>query len=181
VKQDIMPSKKVDVKNKNIVLIGLMGSGKSSSGLALAKMLKRPIYSMDQMIEEQEGKTIGEIFEAKGESYFRQLERDLVKVLSTKKESVIDCGGGVFINEDNRKDLKKTGLIIYLSASVETLYNRVKTRTHRPLLKVEDPKKKLEKLLREREKFYQEADLTFLTDGKTPQDVAKDIMKVLRS
>ncbi len=176
-----MPNKKVDIKNKNIVLIGLMGSGKSSIGLAMAKLLKRPVFSMDQMIEQQEGKTISEIFEKKGEPYFRTLEHDLVKILSAKKNSVIDCGGGVFVNADNRKLLKQTGLVIYLSASIETLYERVKTRTHRPLLKVEDPKKKLETLLKEREKFYQEADLTFKTDGKTPQEVADEIVKVFRS
>ncbi len=93
---------------------------------------------------------------------------------------VIDCGGGVFIHEKNRNALKQNGLVIYLSAEVETLYDRVKTRTHRPLLNVKDPLKKLKDLLKVREKFYQEADLTFQTDGKTPLDVAEEILKVLK-
>lgn len=175
-----MPSK-VDIKNKNIVLIGLMGSGKSSSGQALAKMLKREIFSTDEIIEHHEAKPISQIFEEHGEAYFRQLEKELVKDLVKKKDAVIDCGGGVFVNEENRKNLKQNGIVIYLSGSVDTLYNRVKARTHRPLLQVEDPKKKLTDLLNEREKFYKEAHLTFKTDGKTPQEVAEDIFKVLKS
>lgn len=171
--------KKIEIKNKNIVLIGLMGSGKSSTGLALAKLLKRKLFSTDQMIEQDQGKSITQIFEDQGEVHFRQLEQILVKDLSAKKEAVIDCGGGVFINEENRKDLKQNGLVIYLSARVETLYDRVKIRTHRPLLKVENPLNKLKDLLKEREQYYQEADLTFKTDGKTPQQVAEEILKVL--
>lgn len=174
-----MVNKNLDIKDKNIVLVGLMGSGKSSTGLALAKMLKRKIFSTDQMIELEQGKTIAQIFEDKGELHFRQLERDLVKNLSEKKKAIIDCGGGVFVNEENRKSLKQSGVVIYLSGTVETLYARVKTRTNRPLLQVEDPKKKLQDLLKEREKFYKEADLTFKTDGKTPREVAEEIRKVL--
>lgn len=167
-------------KNKNIVLIGLMGSGKSTTGLALAKLLKRKVFSTDQMIEQEHGKSIAQIFEGEGEAHFRQLEQNMVKDLSQKKGIVIDCGGGVFIHEENRKYLKQNGLVIYLSAGVETLYDRVKTRTHRPLLKVQDSFKKLKDLLTEREKFYQEADLTFQTDGKTPLEVAEEILKVLK-
>ena len=167
-------------KDKNIVLIGLMGSGKSSTGLVLAKMLKRQVFSTDQMIERRQGKTITQIFEEKGESFFRELEREIVKELSAKKEIIIDCGGGIFINEENRNDLKQNGMVIYLSGSVETLYNRIKSRTHRPLLQVENPKKKLEELLNEREKFYKEADLTIKTDGKTPQEVASNIVEVVK-
>jgi len=174
-----MLRKRIEIKNKNIVLIGLMGSGKSSTGLALAKLLKRKVFSTDQMIEQEQGKSIAQIFEGQGEAHFRQLEQHLVKDLSKKKGIVIDCGGGVFIQEENRKVLKQSGVVIYLSAGVETLYDRIKTRTHRPLLNVDDPLKKLKDLLKERDKFYQEADLTFQTDGKTPLDVAEEILKVL--
>lgn len=175
-----MLRKRIDIKNKNIVLIGLMGSGKSSTGLALAKLLKRKVFSTDQMIEQEQGKSIAQIFEVEGEAHFRRLEQNVVKDLSRKKRVVIDCGGGVFIHEKNRNALKQNGLVIYLSAEVETLYDRVKTRTHRPLLNVKDPLKKLKDLLKVREKFYQEADLTFQTDGKTPLDVAEEILKVLK-
>ncbi len=173
--------KKMEIKNKNIVLIGLMGSGKSSTGLVLAKLLKRKIYSTDELIEKKEGQTIVQIFECQGEAYFRQLEQMMVKKICAKKGVVIDCGGGVFINKENRDTLKENGLVIYLSADVQSLYDRVKIRTHRPLLKVEDPLKKLKDLLKERQKFYQEADLKIKTDGKTPQEVAEEILKVLNS
>jgi shikimate kinase len=170
----------MDLKGKNIVLVGLMGSGKSSTGTLLARHFKRKMVSTDKMIEDQAGLTIPQIFKEKGESYFRQLERDVVSKVAAEKGIVVDCGGGSIVNPENFQNLKRNGLIIYLTASVECLYERLKDKTNRPLLEGENPKAKLQELLDKRKTFYEQADLQIDTDWKTPAQVCQDIIEVLQ-
>ncbi|MCR4337526.1 MAG: shikimate kinase [Candidatus Omnitrophica bacterium] len=164
---------------KNIILIGFMGSGKTSTGKYVAQKLNRPILSSDEMIVQKEGQPIAQVFEKSGETYFRQIEKNVVKELATKSNVVIDCGGGVILDPENIVTLKKNGIIIYLITSPEFIYQRVKNRRHRPLLNVPDPQSKIRELLEQRQSLYESsADLTINTDGKTPQQVGEELLKI---
>jgi len=165
---------------KNIVLIGFMGSGKSSTAQELSRRLNRDTVSTDALIEKKEKRTIHEIFRDSGEPYFRQVEKTVVQEVSKKENHIIDCGGGVVLNEDNVKDLKRQGVIIFLSATPEEIFKRVRNETHRPLLKVENPQARIKEMLDIRLPFYQKAaDQTIVTNGKTPKEVCEDIIRLI--
>ena len=128
---------------KNIVLVGFMGTGKSVVGKRLAVKLKRDFVELDELIEKKENMPIKDIFEKKGEPYFRQVEKEVVKEASQRKNIVISAGGGAIIDEENFKNLKNSGTIICLKASPETILRRTKDLKTRPLLNVSDPKKQI--------------------------------------
>ena len=157
-----------------------MGSGKTVVAKALAKELKRTVISTDELIEKKEKKIIREIFRESGENYFRRLEREAVKEISQKENVIIDCGGGVVINPDNMADLRHNGIIFYLSTSPEYIYKRVKDHPHRPLLNVDDPLRKIKELLEKRKKFYEKADYTLDTNGKTPEQNCEEVLEIIR-
>jgi shikimate kinase len=163
---------------KNIVLVGFMGTGKSTVGKLLAKRLKRQWVDVDQRIEEAEKRKIAEIFEKEGEAHFRRLERETIEKVAAGTNLVITTGGGAVIDPANRAALKKNGLLIALSASPETIFQRVRRSKHRPLLKG-DMLAQIKRLLAERENHYREADGTFSTDGKTASQVAEAIETAL--
>ena len=119
----------------NIVLTGFMGTGKSTVGKILAKKLKMGYVNTDEIIEEKEKKKISQIFEEDGEDYFRKKEREVIKDISKDNHQVIDLGGGAIIKEENLKDLRKNGLIICLTASLEEIMKRTEEE-ERPLLKI---------------------------------------------
>lgn len=151
---------------KNIVLIGFMGSGKTVVGKRLAKRLGYIFIDTDKIIEDRSGKSITEIFRQYGESYFRELEARLVKDLSGIEGHVISTGGGIVVNRENILSFKKHGFMIcWLKASPETIHNRIKNQTHRPLIDVENPLNEIKRLLATREKLYAEADISVDTDG----------------
>lgn len=150
---------------KNIVLIGFMGSGKTETGKRLAEKLGYTFMDTDSIIEKKMGKSISEIFREDGEEHFRGLEAGVVKELSGKRGCVISTGGGIVVNRENILNLKKDGLMVWLKTSPETIYERVKSEHHRPLLRAEDPLQEINKLLSIREPLYTEADLTIETDG----------------
>ncbi len=104
------------MNTKNIILVGFMGSGKSLTSNKLAGALGREVYSTDQLIEKREGRGITEIFRDSGESYFRKVEKEVVKDASKENGIILDCGGGVVLDPENITHLKKNGLIFYLSA-----------------------------------------------------------------
>ena len=164
---------------KNIVLIGFMGAGKSLVSRRLEVLLKKERVSTDELIEKKEGNPVAEIFERQGEDYFRGLERKTVQEISKKKNLVIDCGGGIVLQEENIRDLKKNGTLFYLKTSPEIVYKRLKTQTNRPLLKVGDPLQRIKELLNQREKFYAQADITIDTDRHTIEDTTQEILKKL--
>jgi shikimate kinase len=161
---------------RNIVLVGFMGTGKSVAGKILARKLGRDFLELDEIIEKREGVSIKEIFEKKGEPYFRQLEKEAVREASKKKGIVISAGGGVIVDQENFRNLKKGGMIICLEASPDLILKRTKNKTCRPLLNVPDPKKKIEELLEKRAPYYRKADFCIDTDSLSVDEVVEKIM-----
>lgn len=162
---------------KNIVLIGFMGSGKTTVAQLLAKRLSYKLVSTDASIVAREKIPITEIFSTKGESYFRSLEKDIVAQLSQQEGLVIDCGGGVVLQQENIDHLRSHGLIVYLKATVDALHERTRHSKERPLLNVKDPKSKIRDLLAQRECSYQKADMIIDTSEKTVVAVVDEIGK----
>ena len=156
-----------------------MGTGKSTVGKLLAKKLKRRWVDVDHEIEEAEGRKISEIFEKEGEAHFRRLEKEMIQKVASEYGLVIMTGGGAVVDPANRAALKKNGLVVTLSATPETIFQRVRKSRHRPLLKG-DLLTEIKRLLAERESFYRESDRTFSTDGKTGAQVAGIIEETLQ-
>jgi len=164
---------------KNIVLIGFMGCGKSLTSNKLAETLDRQVISTDKLVEQKEGQSIAEIFERFGEGYFRKVEKEIIKEISDQRGKIIDCGGGAVMDDENMANLKKNGHIVYLSASPESIYTNIKHRSHRPLLNVEDPQSKIIELLEERKPYYEKADVTINADHRNINQIAEDVLKGL--
>lgn len=156
---------------RNLVLVGLMGAGKSSIGRLLAQQLGIPFVDTDVEIERVSRMTITELFAAYGEQEFRALETRVIKRLLRGGPRVISTGGGAFINDSTRMHVKRGSLSVWLKADLDVLWERVNKRDTRPLLKTENPKQTLENLMNARYPIYAEADLTVLS-----RDVGKEIM-----
>lgn len=166
---------------RNIVLVGFMGTGKTVVGKALAENLRKKYISTDDLIEEKSGKTIKDIFAEEGEPRFRQLEKEVVKSISEKEGQIIDTGGGVILDRDNVDNLKKTGHMICLWADPDTILARTGSYSHRPLLNVEDPKKKIEELLEYRRPFYEDAHFHVDTTSGDIMDIVEKIIKIVKT
>ena len=165
---------------KNIILIGMMGSGKTTIGAALSEKLSDFQYiDIDNEIEKGTQKKISEIFLQHGEPYFRMLETDKLKKFCTGEKRIISAGGGAFENEENRKIMLNNGNVIYLKASPEEIYNRIKNEVHRPLLKKNFSIEKIEFIMKNREKNYKKAHFTINTTAKTPQVIVEEILVVI--
>jgi shikimate kinase len=142
----------------NIVLIGMMGSGKSTIGKKLSQLLKMIYIDMDHLIESREGQTITEIFRNKGEDYFRDLELIVTAEISKENRQVISTGGGVVLNPENIEHFKKNSAIFYLKCEVETLANRLENLpSERPLLKDQNLRESLSNILEKRSTLYENA------------------------
>ena len=167
---------------KHVILIGFMGSGKSTVGFRLSYKLKKCLIDTDKLIEEREKMCISEMFAAKGESYFRQKETECLNSLFHELGSrVISLGGGTPMREENREIIKQLGKVIYLQASPDTIYQRVKHDTSRPLLQCENPKGRIEALLAERNPIYEGvADIIIHVDGKEMKDVVQEIVEAVQ-
>lgn len=164
--------------NKNIVLIGFMGAGKSSVAQQLGLRLDRDVVATDKIITDIENRPIVDIFSNWGEDYFRVLESKVVGDLARKGNLIIDCGGGVVLRLGNVNLLRKNGVLFYLSASPEEIYERVKNQTHRPLLNTEDPLSKIKELLEKRLPFYEQAvHYQIDTTGKEIDQICQEIME----
>ncbi len=116
-------------------------------------------FSTDEMIVKKEKRTIAKLVESKGWSYFRKLEQEVVKAVASKQSVIIDCGGGVVLNPKNIKLLKANGIIFYLKASADVIYNRIKDDKTRPLISGPNPKAKIKEILKERLPLYSQADV----------------------
>lgn len=169
-------------KRDNVILIGFMGSGKSTAGISLSYRLQSPLCDTDKMIERREKKSIAEIFAGQGEGYFREKETELLQSLKGKRtRQVFSVGGGTPLRAQNRKLLRELGTVVWLKASAETVYERLRGDTTRPLLQGEDPMGKIRALLREREERYAEAaDIAVETDGKKTAQIVDEIVAALR-
>lgn len=164
-------------RGDNIILIGFMGSGKSTIGIGLSYRLKCVLSDTDKMIEKKEGRSISEIFASEGEAYFREAETALLRSLREgRTRQIFSVGGGTPLREENRKLLRELGTVIYLKVSAETVCERLKGDTTRPLLQAENPMERIAALLREREEIYREAaDMTVEVDGKKPAKIVEEI------
>lgn len=166
---------------KNLSLIGLMGCGKSTVGKILAESLGFKFIDLDEQIELKLGTKISEIFATKGEGFFRQAESEVLKEFAQKSGQVISTGGGAVQNADNLKTLKENSKVIYLKTSTEELFRRIKDDISRPLLQTENPLKTLAELLKKRSANYEKADIIVTTDGKTAEEIAKEIINNVKS
>lgn len=165
---------------RNLVLIGFMGTGKSSVGRLVAESLHYSFLDTDQVIEARAGKTIREIFEQAGEPAFREWERRIVEELNQRKETVIATGGGLPAHQNNLSSLKKHALVICLWASPEKIFERVREHSHRPLLNEPDPLEKIRRLLAEREPYYRQADVLVNTELRPLREVAGQVLHHFR-
>ncbi len=173
-----------------IYLTGFMGSGKSTIGPILANTLGWDFFDLDKLIENKTGKKIREIFEQEGESHFRKIETETLREISESKNVIISLGGGTIANKENLEILKKTGKIIYLKVSLDTVYHRLKYKKDRPALTKSDSESlsreemtnRINKLMDTRTKYYEQADYTIDTDnnslGKTVDKIVKIISQV---
>lgn len=164
----------------NIVLIGFMACGKTTIGNALSKKTGMELLDTDSEIVKQQGILINEIFDTKGEAYFRKLESDIVCELSkTIDNTIISTGGGLPITDGNDVLLKELGKVVYLTVTKETVLKRIEGDSSRPLL-AGDAKTKTENLLKFREPKYEKAaDIIISTDDKSVDDIVEEIIKKL--
>lgn len=161
----------------HIFLTGFMGVGKTSTSKALSRILGISEKDTDAMVVEKEGCAISEIFEKKGEEYFRSLETGILDDIKKLKPCVISCGGGMVLREENVKKMKESGRIVLLSATPETIYAHVKDSLSRPLLNGNMNVPYIKKLMGERmPKYISAADVIIETDGLNPKEVADKIV-----
>jgi len=163
----------------HLVLVGMMGVGKSTVGRLVAAELDRPLFDSDEMIEQRTGRTVREIWSTDGEAAFRTLETDtLLEALAEPEESVIAAAGGVVLSERNREALASADAhVVWLLADVDVLLDRVRNGMHRPLLD-DDPEGTLRRMHVERAALYQEvADAVVSVDHRSPNDVAKAVLR----
>ncbi len=166
---------------KNIVIVGFMGTGKTVVGKEVARRLGMQFINIDEMISRKAGMSINDIFTKKGESFFRQLERDVIMEAAAGDDSVIDTGGGAVIDELNVKDLKAAGILFCLNAAAEEIFKRVRRETHRPLLNISDPLEQINYLMKKREPYYKRADYQIDTNSRTIKEIAEEIIDIYRT
>lgn len=165
---------------KSIVLIGMMGSGKTTLGRALATALELDFKDTDKIIEEKAGRPTAEIFTEYGEEKFRKAEMNTIAdLLDSRKIQVIATGGGAILNEQTRQRIKTHSLSIWLNADIDTLYNRVSKNQTRPLLQTDDPKQTLQDLMEARIQFYEQAHLHFKLDHGSMNAALGDLLEQL--
>ncbi|MCR5261829.1 MAG: shikimate kinase [Candidatus Gastranaerophilales bacterium] len=165
--------------SKNIVLVGLSGSGKTTIGKLLQKVFADfVLIDTDEIIVKKENRSINDIFANDGETYFRKVETEVTKEVSAKENQIISTGGGIVLNKQNITELKKNGIIFYLKTSPDTLIKRLQGDTTRPLLKTDDIKAKLVSMLEIRGKLYEKADFTTETDNLSEDETVKEITRI---
>lgn len=168
-------------QKKNIILIGFMGCGKTTIGLKLSYKLRMPVEDTDKWIEKNEGRTISEMFATDGEAYFRALETKTLEEFRDRPYiRIISVGGGTPVNPVNREVLKQCGTVVYLRVRPETVYERLKEDTTRPLLQCDNPLEKIQNLLAARKSAYEEcADIIIDVDDKNAEDIIEELTAAL--
>ena len=163
---------------KNIVLIGMMAAGKTTIGFKLAKKLNYNFFDIDVEIEKSENEKIANIFQYKGEDYFRKIEEKITLAFLDKKNCVISLGGGAFLNENIRKKIKKNSYSFWLNWKIKTILDRISKNKKRPLaLKLND--KDLENLYRKRIKFYKLSNFKVNCENKNKDEIIRNIFELL--
>lgn len=164
---------------RNLVLVGLMGAGKSAIGRLVAQRLGIAFVDSDTEIERVSRMSVNELFASYGEQEFRALESRVIKRLLKGGPRVVSVGGGAFINERSRRYIKKGGISVWLKADLDVLWERVKKRDTRPLLKTENPRQTLENLMNARYPIYALADRTVLSRDARKEDIVEEVLEVL--
>jgi len=166
----------------SLFLVGPMGAGKTTIGRRLARLLDRSFYDTDREIEDRTGVDIPLIFELEGERGFRKREHAVIDDLTLRPDVVLATGGGAVLDPDNGRHLATRGFVVYLQTSVTSQLSRTRRDRNRPLLQTEDPRTRLEELMRDREPLYLEvSDLVVNTDNRTAKDVAQYIVDSIRA
>lgn len=169
------------IATSNIFLVGPMGAGKTTIGRHLATLVQKRFFDADHEIEKRTGVTIPVIFEIESETGFRRRESMVISELTQERDIVLATGGGVVLLEENRQVLTQRGTVVYLQADIDTLVERTRRDRNRPLLQTEDPRAKIEELLRQREPIYRQiADVVVDTGLRAPSSVARDIVARLK-
>ncbi len=163
---------------KNLVLTGMMGVGKSTIGKKLAKKLKRKFRDIDQLIEEKENLSIRDIFEKKGESYFRKIEKKITLEELKKTNLIIALGGGAFVNSTIRKEVKNSALSIWLDLNLKSIISRLRNVRKRPLLNKDNLEETLNKIYSERKKFYNESDFRIKCSSLNINKIVNKITRI---
>ncbi len=169
------------LQKRSVILVGMMGSGKSSIGRRLAAALEMPFVDADAEIEQAAGMTIEDMFAVHGEPYFREGEKRVIRRLLQGGPQVLSTGGGAVVSPPTRAAIAKGGISIWLDAPVDLLLQRVMRRDNRPLLKTDDPRAVLERLLSERRPYYAEANLKFESRDAPHEAVVDEILALLSS
>ena len=167
--------------NKNIVIVGMMGVGKSSVGKVLAKELRCKFFDSDNEIESASNLNISEIFEKYGEDYFRHAERNIIeRIILNNKNIIFSIGGGAYCNNHTIQIINSSSRVIYLKASIKTLISRLKSNfSSRPLLRGKKLKDEIIKILNERQKYYDRADYVFEVDNLHINEIVEKIINIL--
>ena len=167
---------------KTVVLVGMMGAGKTAVGTALARALRVPFHDSDEEIVKAAQRSVAEIFERDGEPFFRARESEVIERLLTCAPGVVSTGGGAFMSEANRAMIARLGVSVWLSADLDLLWNRVKGKTTRPLLRTADPKATLAGLIEARYPVYALAKLTVEAEpGLSIEQMAQKVIEALAS
>jgi shikimate kinase len=161
------------LRERTIVLVGMMGAGKTSVGKRLAEALGLPFFDADEEIERAAGRTVAEIFEQRGEAEFRDGERRVIARLLDQPPHVLATGGGAFCHPETREIVSRKAVSVWLKASPEVLAKRVARKNNRPLLRGKDPRQALDELLEKREAAYGQADL-IINSGEGPHQATVD-------
>jgi len=162
-----------------VVLVGLMGAGKSTIGKKMAALLDLPFYDLDAEIETVSRMTISELFASYGEPEFRDLERRVMQRLLEGGSMILATGGGAFMNEQTRESIAETGISVWLNAELDVLMERVLRRHDRPLLKNPDPRGVMEKLMTERYPVYATADISIMSRDEKREVIAQEVINLL--
>lgn len=164
----------------NIFLIGFMGTGKSTIASYIGKHFGMQVVEMDETIEEREQMSIAQIFEEKGEEYFRNAETALLKEVSNTGNAVVSCGGGTPMRDNNVEEMKRNGVVVLLTAEPETVFNRVKHSSNRPLLNNNMSVEYIAELMEKRRDRYEKAaDFSVATDDREKSEIAEEIIHII--
>lgn len=165
-------------KLENIILIGYMGTGKTTIAKNISEKLNMQAIDIDSIIEKQEGRLINDIFLNAGEKYFRNMETDILKKLKGKNNIVVACGGGIVLKDENINYLKLCGRVVLLKSTAKTIYNRIKNCNMRPILNNNMNIEFIENMIKKRNNNYMKAkDIVVINEDKSIDEVTKEIIR----
>lgn len=167
-------------RERNIVFIGFMGTGKTTIARELSKVIGCRFVDSDKIISEESGMTVEEIFETLGEEIFRKIEREVIKNISNLENAVISVGGGAVVDPENVFNLRKNGILILLTASPETILANISKSETRPLLKKANVLEEIKQLLKKREEAYKNYDYEISVDNLSVEEVLNRAIKLLK-